>query len=169
MRTPRTAGSSWFADSLDRHPNVFISGYEPLEWVNHAAYEGANATSWQAHWLGTVWHHPPVHSGEDNAGWTAWLRKYNENVKLDPLVHPAKLTVHTPTPHEVTEATAVGFKVRPLTLETNKLMPTIKAALSALGGVVIVVNRKDKLRQVRLRHARPRAAVEYCGLRVTVR
>ena len=28
-----SAGSSWFAESLDRHPKVFIAGYEPLEWV----------------------------------------------------------------------------------------------------------------------------------------
>eukprot|EP00965_Chrysotila_dentata_P212236 6186902-Pleurochrysis_carterae.AAC.3 len=27
-----SSGSSWFASSLDRHSEVFIAGYEPLEW-----------------------------------------------------------------------------------------------------------------------------------------
>ena len=136
-------GSSWFADSLDRHPEIFISGYEPLEWVNHPGYEGANATAWQAKWLGTVWHRPP----ERPEAWADWLQLYNANVKLDPKVHPAKLTVRTPQQQEVLGASAVGFKVRPLTLESNRLVPTLKEALEALGGVVLIINRQDKLRQ----------------------
>ena len=53
-----SAGSSWFADALDRHPDVFIAGYEPLEWVSNASYMGPNATLWQAAWLQTIWQRP---------------------------------------------------------------------------------------------------------------
>ena len=37
-----SAGSSWFAESLDRHPKVFIAGYEPLEWVRRFRSRGRN-------------------------------------------------------------------------------------------------------------------------------
>ena len=59
-----SAGSSWFAESLDRHPKVFIAGYEPLEWVRRPeTYTGMNATGWQAEWLRHVWHRALVGAG----------------------------------------------------------------------------------------------------------
>ena len=85
-----SAGSSWFADALDRHPDVFIAGYEPLEWVSNASYMGPNATLWQAAWLQTIWQRPA------QAHRQQWLPRYFTNAKLDPAVHHAPLTVRTP-------------------------------------------------------------------------
>ena len=48
---------------------------------------------------------------------------------------------------EVGSAVAIGFKVRPLTVEQNHLAGTLAEALRALGGVVLVINRDDKLAQ----------------------
>ena len=79
-----SAGSSWFAESLDRHPKVFIAGYEPLEWVRRPeTYTGMNATGWQAEWLRHVWHLP---AGAGRDAFDAWLDGFNANVKLDPRV-----------------------------------------------------------------------------------
>ena len=89
-----SAGSSWFAESLDRHPKVFIAGYEPLEWVRRPeTYTGMNATGWQAEWLRHVWHLP---AGAGRDAFDAWLAGFNANVKLDPRVHNSPLTVRTP-------------------------------------------------------------------------
>ena len=77
-----SAGSSWFAESLDRHPKVFIAGYEPLEWVRRPeTYTGMNATGWQAEWLRHVWHLP---AGAGRDAFDAWVAGFNANVKLDP-------------------------------------------------------------------------------------
>ena len=85
-----SAGSSWFAESLDRHPKVFIAGYEPLEWVRRPeTYTGMNATGWQAEWLRHVWHLP---AGAGRDAFDAWLDGFNANVKLDPRVHNSPLT-----------------------------------------------------------------------------
>ena len=48
---------------------------------------------------------------------------------------------------EVPSAVAIGFKVRPLTVEANGLAGTLRAMLEAQGGVVLVINRQDKLAQ----------------------
>ena len=138
-----SAGSSWFADALDRHPSVFISGYESLEWVGHDRYVGYNASSWQPAWLQTVW----VDTPPGTSTWDGWLKRYYRNEKLDPAKHHAPLTVRTPTQAEVARATAVGFKVRPQTVAENYLNATLKEALRSLDGVVLVINRNDKLAQ----------------------
>ena len=135
-----SSGSSWFADSLDRHQRVFIAGYEPLEWVTNASYTGTAARAWQPTWLSSVWQRP-------QGSWSSWLSLYHLNAKLDPSVHHAPLTVRMPTEHEVEGASAVGFKVRPATITENQLAGTLKHALSSLGGVVLVINRRSKLEQ----------------------
>ena len=123
------------------------AGYEPLEWTGHAEYAGPNATAWQAEWLRTIWASPSRASANETA-FEAWRRAYLLNRKLDPSVHShAPLTVRSVTRGEAAHAAAIGFKVRPLTVETNQLAPTLRGALHALGGVVLTVNRRDKLRQ----------------------
>lgn len=136
-----SSGSSWFADALDRHTDIFISGYEPLEWVGNVSYAGWSATSWQPSWLRTVWQRPQA------GAWSEWLSRYHHNAKLNPAVHHAPLTVRMPTEAEVRRASAVGFKVRPSTIADNHLAGTLKQALQSLGGVVIVINRRSKLEQ----------------------
>ena len=142
-----SAGSSWFVDSLDRHADIFIAGYEPLEWVGHDEhYMGWNATAWQASWLRTIWTDPPLPHAQLSS-WQRWLQAYQRNEKLDPAVHHAPLTVRTPSQTEVTRARAIGFKVRPLTIESNHLDGTLRHALQAQDGVVLTINRRDKLAQ----------------------
>ena len=86
----RWVGGSWSGGAPDRHPDVFIAGYEPLEWVSNASYMGPNATLWQAAWLQTIWQRPA------QAHRQQWLPRYFTNAKLDPAVHHAPLTVRTP-------------------------------------------------------------------------
>ena len=134
-----SSGSSWFADSLDRHEQIFIAGYEPLEWVTNASYVGPIAEAWQPSWLHTIWQRP--------TSWSDWLSQYHRNSKLDPAVHHAPLTVRMPLESEVKGAAAVGIKVRPSTITDNRLAGTLKEALYSLGGVVLVINRRSKLEQ----------------------
>ena len=139
-----SSGSSWFADALDRHAEVFIAGYEPLEWIRHPGWEGPNATSWQSEWLAHIWGGHPSTSAE----FEPWLNSYMLNSKLDPAVHQkAPLTVRTPLPAEVLGARAVGFKVRPATILTNRLGATLRDALLAMGGKVVVINRRNRVEQ----------------------
>jgi hypothetical protein len=125
-----SAGSSWFADSLGRHSDVFIAGYEPLEWVGHSRYIGSNSTAWQAAWFSTVWSTwwtPARGSGGDESAhpdggtWEGWLQSYYANEKLDPSKHHAPLTVVAPSRNKVARAAASGFKVRPANIESNEL------------------------------------------------
>ena len=139
-----SAGSSWFADSLDRHGKIFIAGYEPLEWVGNKSYEGDAATAWQPAWLRTVWVDAPSTTAST---WQQWLAAYHANGKLDPAIHRAPLTVRLPAHSEVASAAAIGFKVRPQTVEANALAATLAEALAKLNGKVLVINRRDKLAQ----------------------
>ena len=153
-----SAGSSWFAECLDRHPRVFVAGYESLEWHGHPAYIGWNATEWQPGWLQDIWHLPgairagggpaeesPAASAE--GAWAQWVGRYMRNEKLDPELHRSPLTVKMPQPTQLSRAQAVGFKIRPGTITANHLSGTLRAALKAMGGRLLVVNRRNAVKQ----------------------
>jgi len=138
-----SSGSSWFAQSLDRHKEVLIAGYEPLEWTNHDNYNGPNATQWQALWLSHVWRNFP----RANSNFSRWLEGYISNRKLDPMIHHSPLTVRIPSRAEVVSALAAGFKVRPATIESNQLSGTLREALLRMGGKTLIVNRRNRVKQ----------------------
>jgi len=109
----------------------------------HDEYEGWNATGWESTWLSHIWRSVPSSPAE----FPQWLDGYMLNTKLDPDIHQSPLTVRTPTAEEVVHARAIGFKVRPATIASNHLAATLKSALSALGGRVVVINRRNRVKQ----------------------
>ena len=156
-----SAGSSWFAECLDRHPRVFVAGYESLEWHGHPAYIGWNATEWQPGWLQDIWHPPSAirsaagpggpaeatASATAEGAWAQWVKRYMRNEKLDPELHRSPLTVKMPQRAQLARAQAVGFKIRPGTITANHLSGTLRAALKAMGGRLLVVNRRNAVKQ----------------------